>query len=264
MKKNNSFKVSSSITDFAPLFLDLEYMFKGLKTAGVDGVELVIGIKSRWSVDKVMSLSKKYDLPITTIHQPVWGGLGLYFDEGFFDLAKQLGASKVVCHPIPRYSFKDKPMQEYLKRLSRIQKEKGIEILLENLSPNYDNKLVDPFFPLSKDTGNLKDVYDAAQEHNLKLTLDIDHFLKEKPHREKYLKGILPHIGNIHLSSFTKTEHHMPLYKGNFQVKEFVQYLREQNYQGLLTFEIYYPSFLNFFSYDFDAIKKSVDVINQK
>ncbi len=263
MKKNTPLKLSSSITDFAPLLHDLEYMFKGLKNTGVDGVELVIGLKTRWSVDKIKKLSKKYNLPITSIHQPVWGGLGLYFDEGFFDIATQLGVKKVVCHPIPRYSFQDKPMTEYLKNLSRIQRNKGIDILLENLSPNYDNKLIDPFFPLSKDTGSLKEVYAAAQEYNLKLTLDIDHFLIPRPHKEKWLKDILPKVGNIHLSSFTETEHHMPLSMGNFHAKEFIQYLEQMNYQGLLTFEIYYPSFLNFFGYDFDAIRESVNILKK-
>lgn len=62
MTKNTSLKISSSITDFAPLFLDLEYLFKGLKATGIDGVELVIGIKSRWSVDRIKHLSQKYNL----------------------------------------------------------------------------------------------------------------------------------------------------------------------------------------------------------
>ncbi len=261
MSKTNQLKISSSITDFAPLFFDLEYMFKGLKNAGVDGVELVIGLKSRWTVDRVKHLSKKYSLPVTSIHQPVWGGLGLSFDEGFFDIAKQLGAKKVVCHPIPRYSLQEKPMQEYLKRLSHIKKNKGIDILVENLSPNYDNKLVDPFFPLGKDTGNMQELYLAARAHNLDVTLDIDHLAKTKPHKEKWLKEMIPHIGNVHLSSFTPVEHHMPLYMGDFKAKEFVQYLQKMNYKGLLTFEIYYPTFLKPFGYDFDAIKKSVQVL---
>jgi sugar phosphate isomerase/epimerase len=264
MAKNTPIKLSSSITDFAPLFLDLEYMFKGLKNSGVDGVELVIGLKSRWSVDRIKYLSKKYNLPVTSIHQPVWGGLGLYFDEGFFDIAAQLGVKKVVCHPIPKYSFQDKPMQEYLKKLSDIKKNKGLDILLENLSPNYDNKLVDPFFPLGKDTGRVPDVYAAAKKHDLNITLDIDHLLKARPHKEKWIKEILPSIGNIHLSSFTSTLHHMPLYLGNFKAKEFIEYLGVMNYKGLLTFEIYYPSFLKPFGYDFDAIKKSIQVLRQK
>lgn len=261
MTKKVPLKISSSITDFAPLFLDLEYMFKGLKATGIDGVELVIGIKSRWSVSKVKYLSQKYSLPITSIHQPVWSGLGVYFDEGVFAFAKRLGVTKVVCHPIPRYTFQSPQMIAYLKRLSAMQDRYNVEILLENLPTQYSMLIVGNVFRLGNGIGNIQEVFTTAKKYNLKATLDIDHLRISRPHREAWFKDVLPSIGNIHVSSFSTKEHHMPLYKGDFKAKEFVNYLQRENYKGLLTFEIYYPSLINPFSYDFNAIRKSVDLL---
>ena len=263
MIKTTSLKISSSITDFAPLFLDLEYMFKGLKETGVNGVELVIGLKSRWSVDKIKHLSQKYNLPVTSIHQPIWSGLGVYFDEGFFDIAKQLGAKKVVCHPLPRYSLHDKSMEDYLQRLAHMQEVVGVEVLLENLPSQYGMKPITYFFPLKEYIDDLQRLQKATQKYNLKLTLDIDHLHNPRPHKEPWFNDVLPSIGNIHLSSFTKTQQHLPLYMGEFQAKEFIEYLTTKKYQGQLTFEIYYPKSINAFGYDFATIKKSVDLLRK-
>src|SRR5882724_3184958 len=117
-------RISTSITDFAPLFFDLEYLFRGLCETGVDGVELVIGIKSRFRSSKLRELSRKYHLPITSIHQPAWGGLGLYFDEDFIDFAKAVGTNKIVFHPLPKVSLTDKRMRSYFRRLAQIQEKK--------------------------------------------------------------------------------------------------------------------------------------------
>lgn len=261
MTKNTSLKISSSITDFAPLFLDLEYLFKGLKAADIDGVELVIGIKSRWSVDRIKHLSQKYNLQIASIHQPIWSGLGLYFDEGFFNIAKQLGAKKVVCHPLPKYSLKDKQMDEYFKRLAYMQEVTGVDILVENLPSQYGIKFINYFFPLKEYVNDIQMLQKATQKYNLKLTLDIDHLHVSRPHKESWFKNVLPSIGNIHLSSFTNIQQHLPLYMGDFKAKEFIEYLTKENYQGQLTFEIYYPKSINAFGYDFAPIKKSVDLL---
>lgn len=257
-------KISVSMTDFAPLFLGQEYLFKRLKATGIDGVELVIGVKSRWSVKQIKRLTQLYELPVISIHQPIWAGLGLYFDEDFFSIAKELGAQTVVCHPLPRISFGDKKMLRYLKRLAAVKQKTKLEILLENLPPTYGYDIVNAFFPINPDAGIVPRVAAIAQEYGLKITLDIDHLHVASPHKEPWFEAVLPSIGNIHLSSFAAKQYHLPLTQGDFHASEFIDFLTQKNYQGLLTLEIYYPHVVNHFGYDFDAIRESVEVIRDE
>ncbi len=257
MSQQANFKISTSLTDFAPLFLDLEYVFKRLKETGVDGIELVIGIKSRWSVGKIKRLSERYALPITSVHQPIWSGLNLNFDENFVDVARELGTNKIVCHPLTRLSLQDKRMRTYLGKLARLQQEKGVEIMLENMSPQGEG-LLNSLFPSGEETGDIEKLFAITKEFGLKMTIDIDHLSLARPHEESWFAKVLPHVGNIHLSSFTKTKEHLPLYMGDFKAKEFLAALERLNYKGLLTLEIFYPSLINPFSYNFADIKKSI------
>lgn len=254
-------KINTSINDFAPLLRGPEFLFRGLQFAGVDGIELGVGFKSRWSIKQYQTLAKKYNLPIVSLHQPLWSGLGLYFDEDSFAIAKQLGVKQVVCHPLPKTSFQSSQMRTYLKKLSDMQEKFGIEILLENLPKEYNHKVLNHFFPPARDTGDIMAVYTAAKEFGFKITLDIDHLRISSPHKEEWFKTMLPLIGNIHLSSFDKKKKHMPLYVGMFQTQEFIHYLNQHNYIGLLTLEISAPSAITLTNYDFSSITKSVALI---
>ncbi len=254
-------QISNSVTDFAPFFGNLEYLFKGLQNTGIDGIELVIGFKSRWSSKKVRYLSQKYDLPIRSIHQPMWSGTGWLLDEGFLDLAKEFGTKRVVFHPLSGPSFQDKRMQEYLKRLSTLQQEKGVEICLENLPEAYKPNILNRVFSIAKETRDVEALFDVTEKFGLKMTLDIDHLKLPAPHKEPWFQKILPRVGDIHLSSFAKGRDHLPLFMGDFQAKEFLQALKENNYQGLLTLELQYPALLDWFGYEFASVKQSVALV---
>lgn len=253
MSKQEPFRISNSLTDFSPLFFPLEYLFKRLKATGIDGVEIVIGIKSRWNAKQLAALSQQYEVPIVSIHQPMWSGGGLWFDEGFIDLAHIFGVRSITCHPLPGISFHHPQMQKYLAKLSRLQKEKGVEILLENLPKD--------FMGIKSDTNDVEKVLGVVKRYGFKMTLDLDHIRLSEPHKEPWFPDILPYLGNIHLSSFNSTHKHMPPYLGDLQTKEFIQALKNVEYNGLLTFELQYPRLTTFFNYDFAMVKKSVELI---
>lgn len=124
-------KVSVSVTDF-PIFRKMDFIFHGLKAAGADGVEITPGIKTRWSFNKLKELSGKYNLPITSIHQPLWSVAGFFFDEGFLTEAKDMRINIFVFHPLSRYSFDDDRMKQFLQRLADLQQKHGVSILVEN------------------------------------------------------------------------------------------------------------------------------------
>jgi sugar phosphate isomerase/epimerase len=262
MSKQTPFRISNSVTDFSPLFLDLEYLFKRLKMTGVDGIELVIGIKSRWNPKRVKYLSQKYDLPIVSIHQPVWSGLGgIFFDEGFVDLASKFGAKAVTFHPLSSISFTHPRMKAYLERLALLREKKNIEVLLENLPLSYEPKILNRFIRPITETINVEEVCRITRAYGIKMTLDIDHLAEPAPHKQAWFHNVLPNVGNIHLSSFTSQKNHLPLYLGNFQTKDFINALYKANYTGLVTFEFHYPGLLTLFNYNFEMVKKSVALV---
>lgn len=262
MSKSAPFRINNSITDFSPLFLDLEYVFKRLQATGIDGIELVIGVKSRWNPKRIQYLSKKYNLPIVSIHQPAWSGLGgMFFDEGFVDLASEFGAKSITFHPLSSISFTHPRMKAYLQKLGQLRKKKGIDIFLENLPRLYEPKILNKFIRPIKDTMDAEEVCRITKEYGIKMTLDIDHLRQTAPHKQAWFNKILPNIGNIHLSSFTSDKNHLPLSMGDFHTKEFIIALHKANYKGLLTLELHYPGLITLFDYNFEMIKKSVELV---
>lgn len=257
--QKQNLKINASITDFSPLLLGMEYLFKGLKETGVDGVELVIGVKSRWSLDQLASLSKKYNLPIASVHQPIWSGIG-YFDEGLIKKITQLGIRQMVFHPLAGVFLQSERMREYFKKLARVKKEYNIDVLIENMPEKFDTRIINYFFS-PKDSSDIIKLFDMVEKFDLNMTFDTSHAMSEKPHEHEWFKKIFPRVRNIHLSSFDRDRVHLPLDMGTFHTKEFISYLYKMNYSHLITLEIQYPSLINLFHYDFSAIKTSVELL---
>jgi len=255
-----AFSISSSITDF-PLTASMETFFKELKFAGVDSVEIVSGLKSRLRLAKVFELSKNYNLPIASFHQSAWSGTGIYFDEYFLAKASDLGVKTFVFHPLTFTSMHSKRMEKYVKRLGVMQREYGITICLENMKAESAYKNL--YLKGQSVSTHLDHLYQIAKEYGLSLTYDVSHARFVRPHQEASFKQIFPLLGNIHLSSFHKESEHLPLFMGDFDTQEFIQYLLKNNYNGLLTLEIFYPKMISLANYDFSAIAKSVKIIKE-
>ena len=251
-------QITVSIGDFSPLFRKPEFLFRGLENTGIDGIELWVGMKSRWTTVHYTKLAKQYGLPIVSLHQPLWAMTGLYFDEDFFRLGQKLRVQHITCHPLPGISLTSKRMREYFKRLAAIQERIGIPILIENLPQAYRNGLLHHFFPPASDTADVLRICAAASEFGLGITLDTDHVYLPDPHSQAWFKEVLPRVGNIHLSSFAKGRRHLPPYLGDLQATEFVDYLHTQKYAQTVTLEIGWPKAITTLDYDFETVRKSV------
>lgn len=259
--RKNTMPITVSIGDFSPLLRGPRFLFEGLQGTGVDGVELWVGVKSRWSVKRFQKLSKQYGIPIISLHQPLWAMTGVYFDEGFFTLAQKLKVKHITCHPLPGVSLNDKRMHRYFERLSAVQARIGIPILIENLPQTYRNGLLHRFFPPAQDTSDAHAVSEAARQFGLGITLDTDHVHLPDPHNQPWFASILPRVGNIHLSSFEGERRHLPPYMGVLEAKEFIRYLQTQDYARALTLEIGWPKSITLRNYDFQAVARSVDFL---
>ncbi len=254
-------KINVSIGDFSPLLRSPGYLFRGLKDTGVDGIELWLGVKSRWAPKRYLWLSKKYGLPIVSVHQPLWAMTGLYFDEGFFETAQRLGVQHITCHPLPGRYLAELQMQEYFERLSRLQQDTGLQVLIENMPQQNRSKLLDLVAPREGIVAPMPELYRYAKSHYLGLTLDTDHVHVPKPQDEPWFDKVFPAIKNIHLSSFTGDERHLPLDTGDLDIAGFVQRLREMQYSGFITLEVSAPKGITLLGYDFDCIRRSVALV---
>ena len=84
-------KLTFSVADI-PLGIALEEYFLLANNLKVDGLELVIGWKTRFNIRKVARLSKRYNVPILSIHQPPWSIAGFWQDEGAFKFAQRFNS----------------------------------------------------------------------------------------------------------------------------------------------------------------------------
>lgn len=258
MKK---FEVSVSITDFSLLPLGLEPLFKGMKAAGADGLEIVTGVKSRWSLRQLNRLSEKYSLPVCTLHQPIWSGLGFWLDEGFIRLAKDLQVKGVVIHALFCTDLEGEKSTEYLTKLARWQDKYKVQIFLENSPYSWGMKILDILWPDIGNSTSIKLIGQTAKKYGFLVNYDTSHGAFPKPQEQQDFQQIFPQIGNIHLSSFNNETDHLPLFMGKFDTTGFIRYLYKHNYAGNITFEIYYPKDIQLAQYDFAAIKKSIELV---
>lgn len=251
-------RVQASIIDF-PVFSTVDLFFRKFKEGGVDGVEIVSGVKSRFHMSHVEKLSQKYQLPITSMHQSAWSGVGLYFDERFLVRAKKLGVKTFVFHPLTFGLIDSRRMHKYFYKLSQMQEKYDIKICLENMKNERAYKRLYNY--IEEEIQHLSDIYRIATQYNLSVTYDTSHGRLIHPFREPQFRKLFPRVANIHLSSFQKTQEHLPLTMGDFDTKSFIENLLERKYMGLLTLEVYYPKMVTFRSYDFSAISDSVAII---
>lgn len=255
-------KVNASITDY-PIFSPLETFFKKFKDAGVDGLELVLGVKSRFEYSRLAYLSEKYNLPINSIHQPPWSGTGVYFDESFVVFAKKLGIRNIVFHPLAFRSFESRAMKHYFEALAHLQEKYDICVMLENMPRDFAYKKLHDNTPQNIDH-HLEKMNSIADQYGFLLTYDVSHAEIVNPEKNDIFKSIFPKIGNIHASSFIKGKHHLPFTMGDFKIKDFINYLQKEKYQGLFTLEVYYPKLLLIRNrYNFKAISDSVKIIKE-
>ena len=255
-------KILVSINDF-PIFKDYEYAFSEIKKTGADGIEVIYGIKSKWPFRNTKKLSQKYNLPVFSVHQPLWSGFGLP-DFSFIRFAKSLNVEKIVIHPLAKTSLSDKRMKKYFEKMAKLSSDHNLTMLLENLPVSNQAPFIDKLFPGHKDTFDPLKILETAKKYGFKMTLDTSHFENLNLGKWPHLKTILSDTENIHLSSFSLNRAHLPLHLGDFNYKDFFVALKKHDYKGFITLEIYYPKMIPLKNYDYPSIKKSIEIIKQE
>lgn len=255
-------KIQASIGN-APLFIPSPFFLEKLARTGIDGLEIIPGMKARGQIPRLAKLAKQHNIPIFSFHEPVWSGINFYFDERLFRKMATLGILSMTIHPPTRAHYKSKKAASYFEKFAVIQEKYGIQILVENMSRPMRKSVAESVFPMDPAYSDLSIIAEIAKNYNFKITYDVSHARLKNPQENEIFRQIYPLISNIHASSFMGKKEHLPLYLGDFAAKEFFSFLQKENYQGLFTLEIFYPSIYSFARYDFEAIRKSVSLLKE-
>lgn len=255
-------KLTFSVADI-PLGIALEEYFLLANNLKVDGLEVVIGWKTRLQMRKLVRLSKRYNVPILSIHQPAWSVAGFFNDAGAFKFAQKFGAV-FVAHPLVNTHINSPKSKAYYKWLSEMGKKHGLEILIENMTNIY--QLMPLLHYVSKkhhDSATDLEYFDTiCKRYGFGFTLDISHLMASEPQKAEGFTEIFPYLKNIHLSDFTEKKEHMGLGDGLLNYDSFLTYLKGKNYSGLINLELC-PRILNAREKYYKDIAKSVKIVRE-
>lgn len=152
--------------------LSTEHAFRLAHRVGFDGVEVMV-TKDPTTRDasKLLALSRRYDLPILSIHAPVllltafvWGRDPRVKLRKSAELAREVGAPTVVVHP--PFRWQATYATNFLRIVRETSAEFGVEIAIENM------------FPWKVGGKNLKAYAPSSDPTNLDcdaMTLDFSH-----------------------------------------------------------------------------------------
>lgn len=253
-------RLTFSIADI-PLGIALEEYFLLANNLQVDGLEVVVGWKTRFQMRKLARLSKRYNVPILSIHQPAWSVAGMFNDAGAFKFAEKFNAV-FVAHPLVNQHLNSPKSKAYYKWLSEMGKKHNLEILIENMTNIY--QLMPLLHYVSKkhhDSATDVKYFDTlCKKYNFGFTLDISHLMAVEPQEAEGFAELWPFMKNIHLSDFTAKKEHLGLGDGLLNYESFLSYLKEKNYTGLINLELC-PRILNAREKYYKDIAKSVKIV---
>ena len=179
--------------------------------------------------------------------------------------AHHLGCKNWVAHPLMTYSYFDRGTEDakktfdvnvsFYRELSDYAKDFGVTICIENL-PCKDYSISKP-----EETLNL---IKAIGKDNVKMCLDTGHVTvwRDLNLRDEVLKlGDIIKVLHVHDNELFVDGHLFPYY-GQTNWKEFVDTLKEINYEGVFSMEI--PINENYPDDAFEYLAKALSIITKK
>jgi sugar phosphate isomerase/epimerase len=261
----------------------LRKTFELAKRAGFDGVELVVGPEVEWRGSRyVMRLSQEYDLPVLTVHPPLFAIPGWsksqitiepYLDK-LSGIARSVGAPVAVVHMPRTRRIDDAIGRGFVSKLVSVRDRldgTGPRLALEN-SPRFRER--DAAYVLR----SLADLREFADTNDFQMTLDTSHIGTWNVDLIDSIGYFDGRLANVHFSDLREVpgwvmrqpplhsylrQHQMPG-SGYLPLKEFLRVLGQRGYQGPITYELS-PVPLQFWSFRrvADRLKECVDFVHE-
>lgn len=205
-----------------------------MKNSGIKGLELVL-LKNTSTADisKVKEFSKRYDLPILSLHQPVIN-LNIKKEdiEKLFFYGSILKVKVIVIHI--RAIIQLLADKNFILFIKDAQKKNKILMGVENLP-------ITPLNFFNTTTYKTRGFSELISTSGLHITFDTTHLAQAGEDIEKFYKINMKSIVNIHLSNYVKGfigKEHTILTNGSLKIARFLQVLNDSSYDKLLTLEI--------------------------
>jgi sugar phosphate isomerase/epimerase len=219
-----------------------EQAFRLAKLSGYDGVEVMVTQEETTQQPEVLrELSKRYALPVLSIHAPVlllthfvWGrDPGVKLDRTA-ELAAAVGAESVVVHP--PFRWQSGYAEKFLSIVRETTERRGVEIAVENM------------FPWRAAGKNLK-AYAPGWDPRVMdcdaVTLDFSHAALSGVDSLAYAKDLGDRLRHVHLCDGSGAigegqifdEHLLPGY-GREPVAETLRMLADRGWDGNVVAEI--------------------------
>jgi sugar phosphate isomerase/epimerase len=219
-----------------------EQAFRLAKLAGFDGVEVMVTQEEATQQPEVLrELSKRYGLPVLSIHAPVlllthfvWGRDPRVKLDKTAQLAAAVGADSVVVHP--PFRWQSGYAEKFLPIVREISGNRGVEIAVENM------------FPWRAAGKNLK-AYSPGWDPRVMdcdaVTLDFSHAALSGVDSLEYAKDLGDRLRHVHLCDGSGAigegqifdEHLLPGH-GREPVAEVLELLAERDWDGSVVAEV--------------------------
>jgi sugar phosphate isomerase/epimerase len=216
-----------------------------LKEHGIEGIEICLSQYYNTTdedVDEVKKLLKKAKMPVLSVHQALRFFTSTKIPEitRLFEIAKKFEVRLVVLHmnSAQKQIFDPK----YIEALHELEDKYKIKVTFENMEKHigslfYEHRWHDVKFS------------ELVYKTDFHITLDVVHLAHSGGDIIEFYKKHKDRIINIHLSDykhhvFNSTIRpmrykHMPLGEGELPIKEFLDLLHKERYDGLVTMEIH-------------------------
>lgn len=221
----------------------MEKAFKIASESGYDGIEIMISKeKETRDANRIKKLSRKYNLPILSVHAPILVLTSFVFGIGAREklkktvrLAEEVGADVVVVHP--PYFFQAAFGSEFEGFINNLQQSTKVFISVENMfNLRAWGKELPTFLP-GWNPGNF---------NVLNTTLDFSHCASQNINSLELAKQWGDKLNHIHLCdghNGSIHDDHLVPGKGDQPVKETLQFLKQFEFSGHVIAEIHTDSF---------------------
>ena len=215
--------------------------FRLARDAGFDGIEVMVTQhRETQDAETLLALSRRYDLPILSIHAPVlplaqfvWGGGPRGKLVGAAELAVAVGAEVVVVHP--PFVWETRYARDFTAIVREIEQRYTLTLAVENMFPLSLGPLTVPVHSPSPDAT----LIDCAS-----LTLDFSHAAVAGRDALELAIAMGRRLRHVHLCDGTVGEgrlidEHLVPGHGSQPVAEVIRYLSAGGWDGTLIAEVH-------------------------
>lgn len=218
---------------------------EALKKGGLDGIEVCLSQYYETTdedLEELLTLLKKHGLPVLSVHQTLRFFSSTRVPEitRLFAIASKLSARLVVLHMNSAQKQIYDPI--YIDALHKLEDRYNIKVTFENMEKHigslfYEHRWHDVKFS------------ELVYKTDFNITLDTVHLAHSGGDIIEFFKKYKERIINIHLSDYRHhifnssirplRYKHMPIGEGDLPIAAFLQTLKEEKYNGLITMEIH-------------------------